>query len=283
MKTTVYLDVLVCVNFIIDYVMLLSVSRLLAFAVRRRRLVLGAVVGGIGSLAVLLPPLPFWVSLVLSLTEAFGMVVAAFAPTTGVRLLKSTLTLFAVSFLYCGVMTALLSVLSLPHLTVRNGVVYIGLSPLVLIVLTVVCYGLFRLYDCLKGGRSAMPPTCQVRMEENGRTILMQGMIDTGHLLHEPFSGDCVIICRREIGGLPLTEEGLPDMSAHTDRKHFRMIPFSSVGGSGLLPAFRPSRLTLIVRNREMPVKAYVAWSGKTEWMDGCDCIVPAELVRKGC
>lgn len=280
--TTVYVDVLVCVNFIVDYVMLLSVKRLLAFAVRRRRLVAGAAVGGLGSLVVLLPPMPFWGALVLSLAEAFLMVLAVFAPSAAVRLLKATLTLFAVSFLYSGMMTALLSVVSMRNLTVRNGVVYIGLSPLVLIALTGVCYGLFRLYDWLRAGRSAVPSGCQVHLEIDGHTLHLQGMIDTGHLLHEPFSGDCVIICRPEVCGIHGSEKeevGYPV----SDRKHFRMIPFSTVSGSGLLPAFRPDKLTLQMENRQRSVQAFVALSSQKEWPDGCDCLVPAELIRKGC
>ena len=281
--TAIYIDVLFCVNFMIDYVMLLSVKKLLSFDVRRRRLLLGALSGAFGSLAVLLPPLPFGVSLLLSMTEAFVMVLAAFAPTVPVRILKGTLTLFAVSFLYCGIMTAILSLLSPQNLMVRNSVVYIGISPLALIVLTVICYGLFRLYYSLKSAKTAMPPFCQVRIQDEGRPLSVKGLIDTGHLLHEPFSGECVIICRRELfSSVPSAEDCLRE-SPSVMKKNFRMIPFSSVGGSGLLPAFRPTGITILLKNKEIKVSAYIALSNEMNFTDGCDCIVPAELIRKGC
>ncbi len=263
--------------------MLLSVRRVMAFRVRRRRLVLGALAGGIGSFAVLLPPLPFLLSMLMSMAEAFAMTAAAFAPMSWRRMLKSTIVLFAVSFLYCGIMTAVLSLLSPENLTVRNSVVYIGISPLLLTALTLVCYVLLRLYYSLKGGTAGAEHICQVRIRDKEGERLLNGMIDTGNTLHEPFSGDCVIVSRSGLfGEIPVNGEQWKDCPPEI-KKSLRLIPFSSVGGSGLLPAFRPKEMTIVMNNKEIKVSAYLALSSQVKFSDGCDCIVPAELIRKGC
>ena len=239
--------------------------------------------GGLCSLTVLLPPLPLIISMGLSLLEATAIMLLVLVPANWRLVVKGTLTLFAISFLYCGIMTAVLSLLSPKNLTVRNSVVYIGISPLLLIVLTLLCYGVFRLYYSLKSGRSAVPPACQVTVRDGDQTYTLQGIIDTGHWLHEPFSGDCVIIGRKDLLKNAPTTEDILKGNVPSDSKTFRLIPYTAVGGQGLLPAFRPSEITVVLKNRNIKVNAFLALSGEPHFGEGYDCIVPAELIRKGC
>ena len=59
MEHTIYLDILFCVNFVVDYILLLTVRRFLSLSCRRRRLLAGAAAGGLLSFVILLPPMPF--------------------------------------------------------------------------------------------------------------------------------------------------------------------------------------------------------------------------------
>ena len=135
----------------VDYVMLLSVRYMTSLNVKRRRLAAGALVGGIGSFAVLLPPMPFAVSLLISISEALLMTAAAFLPMNIRGYIRTAFLLFAVSFTYCGIMTAVLALASPDGLTVRNSSVYIGISPFALIALTALCYLVLRLFGRIKG------------------------------------------------------------------------------------------------------------------------------------
>ena len=58
-QMTVYADVLVIVNLYIDFFLLWCVKKALGLSAKRRRLALGALLGGIVSLAALLP-MPGW-------------------------------------------------------------------------------------------------------------------------------------------------------------------------------------------------------------------------------
>ena len=283
MKTTIYLDVLFCVNFIVDYMMLLSVRKMMALNVRRRRLLAGAAVGGLGSFAVLLPPMPVITSLLLSLMLNALMTAAAFLPVGIIRFLKCVLALFTVSFLYGGVMTAALASGNFKNLTVRNGAVYIGIHPLVLIALTLICYGGLQLFYVLAPHKAGVIDRCRVRAVIGEITVDAQGITDTGNTLHEPFSGECVVVMKREL------YPAMPDMKelavggSENRCRSVRMIPFHSVGGSGVLPAIRPSEIIIEYKNKEVRVSAYLAFSEGADFSEGCDCIVPAELIRKGC
>ena len=76
MRQTVYIDVLFCVNFIIDYIMLVSVRHVMSLKARRIRLLLSAALGGIFSLILLLPPVSFILSVIMSIAEAVIMAAA---------------------------------------------------------------------------------------------------------------------------------------------------------------------------------------------------------------
>lgn len=63
----IYLDVLVVLNWFIDFLLLSSTSRILRLPFKRWRLVLGALLGGISSCLIFLPAMPFYLSMLVKL------------------------------------------------------------------------------------------------------------------------------------------------------------------------------------------------------------------------
>ena len=103
MEVTVYADVLMAVNFLIDYLLLLFCGRLGGRAIFRRRLLLGALIGALVSLVIFLPPLPFWAMTGIKLLSAAAMVALAFR-WQGVRgFCWDVFLFFTVSFLLAGI------------------------------------------------------------------------------------------------------------------------------------------------------------------------------------
>lgn len=283
MRQTVYIDVLFCVNFIIDYIMLVSVRHVMSLKARRIRLLLSAVLGGIFSLTLLLPPVSFILSVIMSIAEAVIMAAAAFMPVRMKTVMKASLLLFCISFCFCGAMTAVCALFSPDNTLIRNGSVYIGISPIVLILTTLICYVLLRIFYGILNTGPVSNSRCSASIEHNGRKINVKGMIDSGSTLHEPFSGECVIVGREDVF------EKLTDVkkymngsgSMQADR-NIRLVPFNSVGGNGVLPAFRPSKITIRSENTEIKVNAYLALCDKKVFSEDCEIIVPSELIMKG-
>ena len=58
----IYVDVLVCTNIFINYFILLAISRLYSLNLNRPRIIVGAVLGGIFSLLILLPEINFYIN-----------------------------------------------------------------------------------------------------------------------------------------------------------------------------------------------------------------------------
>ena len=86
-------------------------------------------------------------------------------------------------------------------------------------------------------------------------------MLDTGNLLTEPFSGLPVIVARRN-SLVQVLPKGFP---TGQENGNLRVIPYSAVGGEGLLCAFRPQSVELRLGRRKQSVECYVAVSDSLE------------------
>ena len=128
MEVTVYADVLMAVNFLIDYLLLLFCGRLGGRAIFRRRLLLGALIGALVSLVIFLPPLPFWAMTGVKLLSAAAMVALAFR-WQGVRgFCWDVFLFFTVSFLLAGICLGLWLGFGAGGLFCRIGVTYFQVS-----------------------------------------------------------------------------------------------------------------------------------------------------------
>lgn len=119
---------------------------------------------------------------------------------------------------------------------VYNDTVYFNISPVLLIILTLVCYYILKLTKILtKGGNGS--GVCKVEIKINEQSYFFPAKIDTGCNLVEPFSGNYVIIAEQNI-----FDDYVPDETKT------RIIPFESLGGNGIVKDFLPIRLKLTAR-----------------------------------
>ena len=82
MRPTIYIDILILINLLINYLLLLTVRGFLHVRVGRGRIFLGALSGALGSLVILLPQ-PHWaVGLLYRLALSVVMVLACFFPVS---------------------------------------------------------------------------------------------------------------------------------------------------------------------------------------------------------
>ena len=205
MEVTVYADVLMAVNFLIDYLLLLFCGRLGGRAIFRRRLLLGALIGALVSLVIFLPPLPFWAMTGIKLLSAAAMVALAFR-WQGVRgFCWDVFLFFTVSFLLAGICLGLWLGFGAGGLFCRNGVTYFQVSLPVLLGTVSGAYLLLTLYDRLR--RSPAGETAAVTLSRNGRTIRLRALRDSGNRLKEPFSGSPVAVAELAPVLSLLTEE----------------------------------------------------------------------------
>lgn len=254
----IYVDILLALNWWIDFLLLLGVRRAMGGGARSWRLAVGALAGAVSCLALFLPPMAVWLTLGVRLLAAALMVVVAFRFRSWRDFWRRVLLLFALSAGLAGLCGALYFFVAPQGFYVFNGVVYYAVPPLLLVVLTVVCYGILWLAEQLLRRRAPKEHLFRVRLTHDGRSITFPCLYDSGNHLTEPFSGHPVMVVERgvaeELLPVPPSVEDLPADGG------WRLIPYDTLGGGGLLPAFSTASAAVLLRGEAHPLPpCYVA------------------------
>lgn len=243
---TIYIDLLVALNWWIDYLLLLGVRRALGGGARPWRLVIGALVGAMFCLVLLLPELPLWADLLIKLAGAVAMVLVAFRWQGWRGLARRSFLLFVLSAGLAGLCGLLYFFVAPQGFYVFNGVVYYAVSPLLLVALTVACYGVMWLSERYLRRRAPQGRLYRVSLTMGERSVVFPCLYDSGNHLVEPFTGKPVLVMERETLS-PLLE--VPDPECLPVGHGWRLVPYDTLGGSGLLPAFLPDKLVVMTRS----------------------------------
>ncbi len=124
-----YLDVLMAVNLLIDFLLLSVTARLLRLPGKKGRLLAGASAGALSSCMILLPAMPAAVSVLLKLAAAAAVVRLAFRWFGWRSYFKQMAVFFISSTLLAGIAYALVIFAAPEGLYVVDGVVYYNISP----------------------------------------------------------------------------------------------------------------------------------------------------------
>lgn len=249
---TVYIDVLIGVNLFINYFLLLAVARFLHLPVRRGRMIAGAALGAFYALSIFLPELPSILALLIKLLMSATIIWAAF-PLQGWKLfLRSLAGFYLTSFAFAGFMLCLWYFIAPQGLLIKNSVVYFDVSPLFLLVTTVICYFAIRVIQRITGRQQSETLLCPIAVFCEGKEIHCTAKVDTGNTLTEPFSGFPVVVVQESV--LPA------EILQQREQTNFRLVPYGAVGGEGILSAFRPEKLTISMGKRNIETKdVYIA------------------------
>ncbi len=241
--TVIYVDMLLGLNLVIDYVLVCGCARVLQLPAVRGRMIAAAGVGALSSLLILLPPMPTALSLLCKFGTALLMIPIAFRCTSFGRFCKAVVTLFVLSALFAGVCSGLYLLFAPSAVTVKSGIVYMPVPPLLLLALITVSYGVLCIYDRITRQRLAKDTAYRVEIRHRGEQVTLYALYDSGHRLRDSFTGAPVILVERAALGALQTQAqpALAGVSASLTR----YIPFSSIGGSGMLPSFRPQEVLL--------------------------------------
>ncbi len=245
----VYLDVLFVLNFAMDYCILRCASALGGRPTAVWRLSLAA---GFGALyaggCVMIPVLS---ALPVRIASSIVMTATAFSVHNVRLLVRQTLLVLLVTFVFGGAVTALeqLSGASL----VQDGVIVAQISRRVLFASALLAYGLSCLVfrNQAKDTRPRGESVCICCGEQRSQVFLL---VDSGNTLRDPMTGKPVLLLTRDaaIRILPeqqrfvpreLKQDNAAELVQQTQQNGvtgWRLLAFHSVGGGGLLPCFRP-------------------------------------------
>lgn len=234
MKTVIYLDELLLVNFAAGAALLLAAGLLSARRCTGWRLLAGSTAAALASLGLLLPELPAPAALLYKTLTCCGTVAAAYGLPGARSFARLCGWYVLLNLLLCGAVV-------LPGVQGANLCLYLPLSPGRLLVSCGAVYAVLRggLFCFGRAQRSSFAAV----LELAGAEVPVQAFCDTGFSVQEPLSGQAVVLvyypavraCLPEelrcfldssfAGGSPLPPPGL------------RLVPCTLITGRCLLPA----------------------------------------------
>ena len=266
MKQVVYIDILIVVNLIVNYLLLLATARFLYLKYRRKRLLIGEILGAIYSLYIFFPDSNLMISLSIKLIMSATIVFAVFGFKSFSIFLKTLICFYSMSFCFSGIMLALWYLVAPKGMVLNNGVVYFNISPTVLIFSAILAYMATEIMNRVFAQRENKNLIYEVCVRVGDNTSKFSAKVDTCNFLTEPFSNLPVIIvskeCLKEV--LPQDFSLVSDISdkscAQSLKLKLRFVPFKTISGDGMLPAFKPDDLTI---QKGIHKEAYVAVCSK--------------------
>ena len=205
----IYIDSLFFLSLFTDYLLCLITARICRLCLRRWRYLAAALLGAAYSVSVFLPGMGFMASRWMELVSAALMGLIAFGGER--RLFRCMAVFLAVSATFGGAIWALsLQTGALPVIDLR-----------LLIGCFAVCYTVLSIIARSRS-RAADRRTAAIELGLNGRHCCFTALIDSGNCLSDPVE-------------LVTAAGDSPELAGR-----MRLIPFSALGGTGLLPVFRP-------------------------------------------
>lgn len=285
----VYIDILFILNLFVNYFILLAAEKLCRTDTRFYRRLLSAALGGLYSMSIFIE-INFIISLILRIVFAASMVLAAFGYRNIKRFLRLIAALFCVSFIYAGIMMAVWLIIKPSNMVVNNGVVYFNISPVILIVSTLVCYLLLMIIKKVMKKPLSSSKFYSISVSSENKTIILKALLDTGHALTDIFS-DLPVIVAEYASVKDIIPHGAENYFQFKNgietvpdelKNRIRLIPYKSVGGSGILPGFIINNVGIIYNDYTNIVKKAIIAVSAESVGDGYNALISNDLIFIG-
>ena len=270
MNTVIYADILVAVNMIMNYFLLRASAAVTGSDCKTFRIFLSAFAGGVFSLIIFIEGIPAVLDGIIRLIFLAVMVMIAFGAGSINVFLKNCASFFISNFVFAGIMFAVCTFVAPGKAMYKNGVVYFDINIVTLTVSSFVCYGILSLLTRLSRKRTPHCSTYNLTVTYNGKTASCKALYDTGNTLRDSFSGRPVIVVSSEFA-----DEITSPQAEISSQKSFRMIPYSTIGKGGVLPAFLSDKITLESPSQTVSAeKIYIAVTEKKLFSDSFGALI---------
>ncbi len=205
----IYIDELIILNFIIDFLILKTTSKILKLNVTTLRIILSSLFGEI-SLLYLFVNLNNLELTIFKLLIGVIMNLIAFSYNDLKEFIKRLIYFYMFSFFLGG---------TLYYLKIESLVKYQYYLLLIPIIMNILKYFTYNLKNII-----SLRHKVTIYLK-NGKVLYLNGYMDTGNTLKEPYSNKNVIIINKNIN------------------ENFFLVPFKTIDNSSLIKCFKPKKV----------------------------------------
>ena len=268
---TVYADILMLVNFVVDYFLLLLSAKFLHIKTKLIRLILSAAVGGVLSLYILLPQSKIFLQIFVHILMSSVLVFVAFGFKNIKCFCRNTATLFCVNFAYSGAMIAVWLTFKPHGMVINNSIVYFDISPIFLILFSVIGYFVAIVIRKIFKKPFLQNTHCEVSLFCGDKKRVLNGIADTGNSLEDVFGISQIFITDKDIIDALLENE-------KQNPTRFRKIPCNTVSGKALLDGYRIDGANVLFENKIYNFKNPILAVSQTTLSDAKIIVNPKNL-----
>lgn len=282
----VYLDVLLTLNLFVNYFLLLTTAKINNLHSKFYRLFFGAAFGALFSLTIFLPEFGALLDTLFKIGMSLGIVFITFSFKSLKRFLKITGTFFGVAFVYAGIMLAFWFAFKPNGMAINNSVVYFNISPVLLIVSTVASYLIITVVRMFTKTKNSECGIYTLEIGYKDKIVRCKALLDTGNSLIDLFTNAPVVVAEYDLVEymLPVpAREVFAGLAADVPEEmatRYRLIPYSAVGGKGLLPAFKPDYVTVNQGKKSLKVENVLIAVSKDKLSDDFKALISTELIQ---
>ena len=245
----IYVDVLLAINFAIDFLILKAAAAVCGHYVKAKRLCFGAATGALSSFLIFCS-LSWAAEFLINMLLAALICAAAFYPCKRQIFLKLFLAQIIISFVFSGLILFWQITVKPVGVITKGLAVYFDIGAAALLICSVMGYAAACLISKLMSVAVNERQLCEVKIENNGASAAFFALIDTGSSLCEPFSNSPVIVCELSALGKTVPDE-VKSFSQDGQLQGIRLVPYKTLDSSGLLPAFLPRRIMIKTQSGE--------------------------------
>ncbi|MBE7027038.1 MAG: sigma-E processing peptidase SpoIIGA [Ruminococcaceae bacterium] len=263
MKPTVYVDILFLTNFLTNFFLLYMTKSVSKNASPIWRLICGACAGSVYAVLMFYPDLSFIYSGIFKLGISAVIVLISFG-FNSVKSLFSLCSLFYLSsFALSGITFALFYFTDVGFLigaAMSNGVFYVNISPLYLVLSAALCYIVMFVFERVYTNRiNTNANMHNLEIFYKGKSIRVKALLDSANAMLDPVTNTPVIVCDINVLKPFFKDESYYERLCvlaqnNSDKLKielvcdtpFRLVPYRGLGNvSDIMLAFSPTKLLI--------------------------------------
>ena len=197
---TIYIDVVLIENLIMNYIILLATGLILKIKIKHIRLIIGSLLGAIYTIIGYMGILEIYSSFILKIILSIMIVYIAYYPQTLKKMCKELLFFYLTSFVFGGAAFALIYIVKPQDLLMKNGL-FLGTYPLktVMLAAIVAFVVIIAAFKIIKSKMTKKDMIYKIEVKLNNKIIQTEALIDTGNMLKEPITNTPVVVIERSL------------------------------------------------------------------------------------
>lgn len=259
----IYVDLIILINFIFDFILILTVSLILKRNVSIKKIILSSLLGGL-SIIILFIPFNNFTLFLFKVLISIIMVLTAFSFKNIKYTVNNIIYLYLVSFILGGFLYYLNNEFSYK----RIGLIFFhkGVSINIVLALIISPIVLFLYVKQTKKLKNNYSKYYTVNIEFlNGKNISITGFLDSGNNLYDPYNKRPIILINKNI----------------LENYHPRciLVPCYTVNKESMINCFKIKKL--VINGKVINQNVLVGISDNNFNLDGVECLLHEKIMEE--